>query len=187
MTITQSINNSAKVKQKQTEIFYADQPCVSKIIYPSGSEAAYYNYRPADGGKRKRIFLGDPTVTPLHQIFTKADEIRRDIANGISPTHANLSIREFFYSHYFPWAMANKRSWRDDLSRFNSHILEPLGDARINTLISYQIQQVLDGMIANEYAPATRNKVLALLRKALNLACDWNMAQKKSSSKNPIA
>lgn len=182
----QSINNSAKVKQKQTEASVKGHSGLYTIAYACGTQKLYFRYRDPNTGKRRRIYIGNPSVTPLHQLYTLADSIRTDITNGIAPVQVNLTVSDFFDAHYLPWAKTNKLSWRDDLSRFDSHLREPIGDTQLNTLTTYQVQKVLDGMVANEYAPATRNKTLALLRKAFNLACDWEMMRCNPAAKVPL-
>ena len=179
-----SIDNSAKVKQ--TEMSVKGHSGLYTITYASGTQKLYLRYKDPNNGKRRRIYIGNTNITPLHQLYTLADCIRTDIANGIAPVQVNLTVSDFFDAHYLPWAKTNKLSWRDDLSRFDSHLREPIGDTQLNTLTTYQVQKVLDGMVANEYAPATRNKVLALLRKALNLACDWSMVHKNPAARIPL-
>lgn len=185
-TIKQSITSLKLTEQKQIETSVKGHSGLFTITYASGTQKLYLRYKDPNNAKRRRIYIGNPSVTPLHQLYTLADSIRTDIANGIAPVQVNLTVSEFFDAHFLPWAKTNKLSWRDDLSRFNSHLRESIGDIRLDTLTTYQIQKALDGMVANEYAPATRNKVLALLSKAFNLACDWEMARCNPAAKVPL-
>ena len=121
-----------------------------------------------------------------HHILTQVDSIRANLDAGIAPIQVNLTLNEFHDLHYAKWSKANKLSWSDDCSRFNTHLRESIGNTKLSTLTTHEVQQVLDGMMADNYAPATRNRVLALLKKMLNLACDWGMACGNPAAKIPL-
>jgi integrase len=84
------------------------------------------------------------------------------------------TISDFFYNTYLPLAKKRKRSWNDDLSRFNNHC-SSIKNLPYDELTAHHVMQCHLNMSesSNKYRPsstATCNRVLALLKTIGKLA-----------------
>ena len=83
-------------------------------------------------------------------------------------------MSDFFYNTYLPLAKKRKRTWNDDVSRFNNHC-GSIKHLHYDELTAHQIMQLHLNMSesSNKYRPysaATCNRVLAQLKTMGKLA-----------------
>lgn len=119
--------------------------------------------------------FGDINVADARKL---AQKHRMTLNEGINPKvdrncPTRLTIDEFFQQHYLPSIKKRKKSWRDDVYRYNTHIAPRFGETLFQDLRTIDIQQLHLRMTdtinkyGNLYAPATANQVLMIL-KSLN-------------------
>ncbi|MDO4626566.1 MAG: integrase family protein [Pasteurellaceae bacterium] len=112
-------------------------------------------------------------------------EFNKDNAVGIgnnqdSHTHsADLTVSQFFWQVYLPYAKQRKRSWDKDVSRFQCYLENQIGHLRYFELKAIHIQKIQSDMLSGKeyaiaYSPATCNRVIALLKTMGNLAYRWD-------------
>lgn len=94
-------------------------------------------------------------------------------------TNESLTVSQFFWQVYLPYAKQRKRSWDKDQSRFECYIDKVIGHIPYKELKAIQIYQIQDNMLSGHgypkaYAPATCNRALALLKTMGNLAYRWD-------------
>lgn len=63
------------------------------------------------------------------------------------------------------------------------HVRAVLGNTPLHKVTTHQITQLLDSMMAQGYKPATRNRVLALIRHMLVMAVEWGFVSHNAASK----
>lgn len=80
------------------------------------------------------------------------------------------TLADFFSDSYLPSARARKRSWKTDEGIFIRHILPHLGNRKITRVTFGDVAAWLEGRSAAGYAPATCNRMLAVLRAVFSLA-----------------
>jgi integrase len=107
-----------------------------------------------------------------------AQKYRMTLNEGINPKvdrncPTRLTVDEFFQQHYLPNIKKRKKSWRDDVYRYDTHIAPRFSETMLQELRTIDVQQLHLKMTdtinkyGNLYAPATANQVLLIL-KALN-------------------
>jgi len=118
----------------------------------------------------------------LSQARDLCQNLRTQIALGVDPkeTQANLqsvpTVQELLTSHYLPYVQSYKRSWRIDLSIFQTHILPTLGSKYLDEITRADITKLHQSIKAKGKAPATANRVLIILRFMFNLVIDkWQL------------
>lgn len=109
------------------------------------------------------------------------------LARGISPLveikkrEEMPSLVDFFTKIYLPHAKQNKKSWKDDKSRFDNHIQSSIGDFKLNQITSAMISDVLMQVKESGCKNATVNRIRALLSSILNMAFERELIDQ-----NPI-
>jgi integrase len=90
---------------------------------------------------------------------------------------------QYAWDRYIAYAKTAKVSWRDDLSRWNHHVITQLNPATpMNKVTSSDINRVLDVM-RDTHAPATVKQVLTLIRRVFN----WSIKQGLYLGTNPCS
>jgi len=130
-----------------------------------------YTYQSA----RKSILIGKLGDIDVNQAIKIAKKFKAQIADGIDPKaekdsyKAMPTISEFFWNTYFPMIKVKKRAWQNDLQRFTKFIEPRLGNTRYKELKAIDVlhlqQYIADPKkVKFTYAPATNNRVLAILK-----------------------
>ena len=102
---------------------------------------------------------------------------------------------------YSDWAIANKKSYRQDLGRWKWHVAAYIKDKRMDQLFPKDIQEILDGMkkrdsgfckkgdddrfkvLDEPHSPATKKHVLVLIKRVYN----WAIKRGLYHGQNPAA
>lgn len=109
-----------------------------------------------------------------------AAKYKLQLAEGTNPQDAKSStnniptVSEFFWNTYLPIAKQRKKTWNDDVSRFEHHC-KSIRNIPYDGLKANHVQNVQSEMMAakskrGSYAPATCNRVLALVKTVGTLA-----------------
>lgn len=109
----------------------------------------------------------------------KTQSVEQDIFN----IH-KAPLIDFVWDKYFQWAKINKRSWLDDLIRWNKHIQPHVKNKNMDRIKPYHIQTILNDMATKRtppYAPATIKQVLVLIKRLFN----WSIEQRLYYGLNP--
>lgn len=94
---------------------------------------------------------------------------------------------------YIDWAKQNKKSWRDDIQRYNSHLKPVLGNKPLIKITSFDIEKLKSTIgkkfiksksnkTAQTLSPATVKHCLVLTRQMFNKAILWGFY----SGQNPV-
>lgn len=81
-----------------------------------------------------------------------------------------MTLSQFCKEIYMPYAQARKRSWRLDWRFIKRHIAPALGGRKLALLRQEDVEKWLESMRADGYAPASCNRLLAVLKSILALA-----------------
>lgn len=147
----------------------------------NGSKRFLLRYR--FQGRKASISIGAFPDIDLNTARKVARKHKTQLAEGIDPKaerNAKVltpTISDFFYNTYLPLAKKRKRSWNDDLSRFNNHC-SSIKNLPYDELTAHHVMQLHLNMSETfnsfnqkqTYAPATCNRVLALLKTVGKLA-----------------
>lgn len=89
--------------------------------------------------------------------------------------HEGVLLASFFLNHYLPYVRSYKRSWQTDAFLFGRH-LDPLwGERAMETVTPQEIAALVRSLLSQGYAPATCNRLLAVLRYLYTLAARWDL------------
>ena len=134
-------------------------PGLRKVTYRSGRQVWIYRYTDPLTGLRTCITIGDCREIDEIGARVEARTYAQRLQAGLPPRQSAMTLAGFFDACYLPWAQAHKRSWRDDLSRFNQYIRATLGTRMLVTLTDRQIKQLGDDLRQGAMALARRDKL----------------------------
>ena len=103
-------------------------------------------------------------------------ERMRSIRHGLDLPRQKAKAPFFkdVWSKYETWAKANKRA-RDDISRYNNHIRDRFGEARMNNITTFDLERFKSELLKEGLAPATVKHCLVIIRQVYNKAFTWNL------------
>lgn len=169
---------------KQVERTDASLPKgVSIIAYRNGKFSVYFRSNCPLTSKRVRHNLGNPATDSEQDIWAKYYSIKQQIDAGVSPAKPSSTVDSFVNASYLPHVKACNASWKCDQGRYMHHVRAVLGNTPLHKVTTYQITQLLDSMMAQGYKPATRNRVLALIRHMLVMAVEWGYVSHNVAAK----
>lgn len=128
------------------------------------------------GEKRYRVVVKDykgKRVTKVVSTLTTAKKLEAKLKTyaldrQLFNIHQDLFIDQA-WNKYLVWAKENKKTWNDDLCRWELHVKPALSCKKLSSINAYDIQGVLDKMnVKRKYAPATIKQVLVLIRRLYN-------------------
>ncbi|ENV73623.1 hypothetical protein F946_01135 [Acinetobacter johnsonii ANC 3681] len=150
-------------------------------------------------GKKESKVLGKHPDLSIDEAILLAQRYQAQLSKGINPflemqkKAALPTFHEFFEKYYLPYAKQNKKSWKDDQSRFMNHLLSILGAVKIDQVTSAMLTDALTQVKESGCKNATVNRTRALMSSILKMAVereliDQNpmMRVKKYVEKNQI-
>ena len=156
---------------------------VSIIAYRNGKFSVNFRTKNPLSSKRVRYNLGNPAIDSDEAIWIKYYAIKQQIDAGVSPAKPSSTVDSFVNSAYFPHVKACNTSWKCDHGRYMHHVRAVLGNTPLHKVTTHQITQLLDSMMEQGYRPATRNRVLALIRHMLVMAVEWGYESQNVAAK----
>src|SRR5262249_61895737 len=90
---------------------------------------------------RKRIARAIPHARTKRLAERAEAAAKQEAYEGkFEPDQSNIKLRHFIENHYLPWAKAEKRSWRNDVSRVKP-ILAHFGSMRVRDISTFNVRQ----------------------------------------------
>lgn len=127
-------------------------------------------------GVKKSLKVGKYPIMSLDEAIEVANGYQRLLAKGINPCAEKERIAsiptltDFMLQTYLPLAKQNKKSWKDDESRFRNHLQDSIGSELINSISTAVLSDVLLAVKNKERANATVNRTRALMSSIFSLA-----------------
>jgi len=149
----------------------------------SPGEGVYYLRWKDGNNKTCHTKLGRSTDIDLAEARKAARQLRNDIALGANPqadaraAKAVPTVTEFFEQQYLPYAKPRKRSYRRDEEMFRLRIKETFGNLKLNLVTRKQVQLFHNRLLTDGLKPASADHYLKLMRRAFNLAVEWEMLE----------
>ncbi|MDF2235111.1 tyrosine-type recombinase/integrase [Albimonas sp. CAU 1670] len=150
-------------------------------VTASGAKSFVLNYHV--NGRERRMTIGRHPAWSAAAARERAKELRRDVDNGLDPLAERNERRSAptvrsLWSEYETVHLPtlSDRSRRDQRSMWQKDILPTLGAVLLADLSSKQIDELHSEISAR--AKTRANRVLEVLRKALNLAVRWGWIEK---------
>jgi integrase len=140
-------------------------------------------------GDKRAMKLGEYPHMDIAEARLVSQEMRAQAARGINPqtervvaqTPKSMTLTDFMDRHYLPHAKSLK-SYGDCVSRWRHHLKPVFGKTLLVDIKTHEIQRFHDRKKI-ELSAGTANRVLALLKRALNLALLWEVGDLQ---KNPV-
>ena len=85
-----------------------------------------------------------------------------------------ITLGEFWEKHYLPWAKTNKKSWRDELGVWRTHLIH-LADKDMHAITTWDVDAIIHTMKKKGRAPATIVKVTNILSGLFTTARKWKL------------
>ena len=145
-----------------------------KIVVSRASKT--FMFRGVFNGKKISTTLGKYPEMSLDQAINIVLAFQNKLKMGINPIDEIKKIENiptlahFFYKVYLPLAKLNKKSWKDDVSRFKNHIEPTLGNIQLNQITSAMLSDLMLEIKTEDRANATVNRSRALLSSMFNVA-----------------
>jgi len=181
---------------KGTELEFSDTEITGFKCLSGKSGSKRFLLRYTFQGRKTSIAIGRFPDIDLATARKIARQHKAQIAMGINPKAerdeiANKpltpTVKEFFYDTYLPLAKKRKRTWNDDMARFE--LAKAIHHTRYDALTAQQVLAIQLDLSSDTdehhpYAAATCNRVVALLKTMGKLAEDYlsvvNVAMKVS-------
>lgn len=141
-------------------------------------------------GRLAVVSFGDACCISFVQARSQAKDLRARAYTGTwqvtsKPVlqEVNLTFECFVNQHYIPYAKQRKRSLATDISVLKNHLLPTFGSYALGELTKVHVVEFHTEKRSMGYAPATVDRMVVLLRFALNLAVKWGLL---SGEKHPV-
>ena len=86
-------------------------------------------------------------------------------------------MAEYFENSYLPFVLPRKRSARRDEEMYRLRIKETFGNQKLNEVTRKSVQLFHNRLLADGLKPASADHYLKLMRRAFNLAVEWEMLE----------
>jgi integrase len=164
------------------KIDYCDQLCKGLVLEVrfTGGRTWYVRFTNARG-RRRQLRLGDADVLSLAEARAQAQEHRHSVALGKDPADERDALRlvptlECFVNETFlPFIKITKKSWKQDLSLLNKHIIPAVGRKYLDAITRDDVLALIQKRIADGASAGSVNRVVILLRFMFNQIIRWNV------------
>ena len=141
----------------------------------------YVRYKSRDTGKTSYVRLGHFPDLSLADAREKAKDTQASIRLGADPRaednarKAVPTFSAFMDQQYFPHVRTRKRTAAKDEEYYRLRLKDVFGRKRLNQITRREIQLFHSKLHDEGLAPATCNHYLKLLKRAFNLAIQWEV------------
>ena len=131
----------------------------------------------------RHMALGNTETTTLDVARDKAKRLKAKISLGADPRaeenakKAVPTFSQFMEEQYFPHARTRKRTAAKDEEYYRLRLEAAFGRKRLNQITRREIQLFHSKLHNDGLAPATCNHYLKLLKRAFNLAIQWEVVE----------
>lgn len=158
-----------------------------KVVISNVSKT--FMFRAVFKGKKISTTLGKYPEVSLQQAISLVDSYQLMLSKGINPLEEKARIEnipmlaDFFYKVYMPMAKLNKKSWKDDVSRFKNHIEPTIGNIQLNQITAAMLSDLMLEIKTEDRANATVNQTRALLSSVFNVAFEREIIEQSPMSR----
>jgi hypothetical protein len=186
--ITAGVVRSAKCPpgRAKLDLFDLGQSGFMLEVRRSGGKTFYQRYRD-QSGRERQLKIGPADVLSLQQARRRAKALLSQAILGHDPRAQAMPaaraprFEQFLTAHYIPNIKSFKRSWRTDETLLRLHALPVIGRMRLEQIDTPAITAIVARLQDAGYARGTINRVLAMIRRAFNLARKWGIPGSRSN------
>ena len=166
INFTKAIIDTIPEPEPKKRDIYHDTKTPGLQLRVTGVKTFFVNRR-IKSGDPERITLGRYPEMTIEQARRKTMEVLHDIAEGKNPAEikrgekAELTFGNLFNEYLERHSKPNKRTWREDESKYKTYLERPLGKKKLSTIDRRDIALIHSG-ITKDGHDITANRVLAL-------------------------
>lgn len=161
---------------------YSDAKVTDLKLEASKTGRKAFCFRAQRDGRRYYGHIGGYPATSIDEARRIALDMRAMLDRGQDPTaerqrqRVEPTLGEFFHDQYLPYAKTTKRSWKDDLNRFNFRIGPKFGNRKMGSITKREIQEFHAGL-KQEVSGSTANRLFVLVSAIYRRAIDWGVVE----------
>lgn len=154
-----------------------------------GRGTYYLRYSRPNAKGNGHYKIGHTDKLSLAEARSKARGMKTEIAKGFDPkanpidTSGELTFVQYMEKHYLPHARRYKRSHRFDSSLCSVRLIPRFGQLLLSQITRHLVQQFHSELLDEGLSPAYADHHLKLLRRAFNLAVDWELIDRSPLTK----
>jgi integrase len=162
------------------DLFDVGQSGFMLEVRRSGAKTFYQRCRD-QFGRQRRCKIGPADVLTLRQARRRAKAIASQAILGQDFHPATTAAArvprfdEYIAAHYIPNVKSFKRSWRTDETLLRLHASPVIGRLPLDRIATPEMTALVQRLKDAGYARGTINRVLAMVRRAFNLARKWGI------------
>ena len=164
------------------KIDYCDQLCKGLVLEVRSTGGRTWYVRFTNGrGRRRQLRLGDADDLTLAEARARAQEHRHTVALGKDPADERDALRQvptlecFVNETFLPFIKITKKSWKQDLSLLNKHIIPAVGRKYLDAITRNDVLALIQKRITDGASAGSVNRVVILLRFMFNPIIRWNV------------
>ena len=164
------------------KIDYCDQLCKGLVLEVRSTGGRTWYVRFTNGrGRRRQLRLGDADDLTLAEARAQAQEHRHTVALGKDPADERDALRQvptlecFVNETFLPFIKITKKSWKQDLSLLNKHIIPAVGRKYLDAINRNDVLNLIQKRITDCASAGSVNRVVILLRFMFNQIIRWNV------------
>lgn len=148
-----------------------------------------YRVRYQQNKRTRYLTLGDARVITVDEARQEARQVLRQVRAGADPRITRgvvdgITLTAFFTEQYLPYVRTYKRSWETDRIILDCHVLPAWGERALDNVTEADVARLVGTLQVAGYAPATINRVLAVVSYGYALALRWRV---EGIAHNPVA
>lgn len=114
-------------------------------------------------------------------VLLKAEHAKALSVSTVAPAEqpkGDVTLDVFMRDYYMPHATMHKRSAKKDEQLYRLHIAPKFKDYPLNKITRHEVQILHNALITKGQSPASADHSIKLIRRALNLAVQWEFLEK---------
>jgi len=135
----------------------------------------YMDYRDGNGERIQKV--APLATTKEEAVIALRKEVQQtfDKEYSIKRKKGKIKLCELADMYLESYAKPNKRSWETDNYRMNANILPFFGQFELDSINPLMIEKYRAQRLKTDVKKSTLNRELALIKKMINQAIDWNL------------
>jgi integrase len=153
-----------------------------KIRVTKNGTKTFSFYRRVKGGEPIRVSLGRYPLISIEKVRLEASKLNlsvesRDNPAAVRKAHKEeLTFKELFIEYMERHSKPKKRTWNEDVQKYDKYLDKPLGKIKISDVSRKEISDI-HNKITIAGNSTTANRVLALTSSIFGRAIEWNLLQ----------
>lgn len=166
----------------ERETYYDAKTVGLNIRITKNGTKSFSFYRRIKGGEPIRVTLGKYPLVSIENARLEASKLNLSVESRNNPAavrnahKAELTFKDLFNQYMERHSKPKKRTWNEDLQKYDKYLNKPLGKLKISDISRKEISDI-HNKITIDGNPTTANRVLALISSIFGRANEWNLLQ----------